>query len=63
MLGLWLTVKYVLHHYWRRNRAKGRPAVPLFLKRMNYGEGGMAVFASFVGEFSPHATTPPALLV
>lgn len=52
MFGLWLTVKYVLSHSWRRNKARGRPTVPPFFKKMNYIEGGLAGFASFVGELS-----------
>lgn len=62
LLGFWLTIKYILNYYWRRNKAKGRPMVPPFFKKMNYGEGGMAVFASFVGECSSQTITPPVLL-
>lgn len=53
LFGLWLTVKNVLNHQWRSNKAKGQPAAPPFIRRMNYGEGGLTVFASFVGELSP----------
>lgn len=59
LLGFWLTVKHVLLHYWRGNNGKGRPTLPPFFRRMNYGEGGMAVFGSFVGEFSSKTTAPP----
>lgn len=50
LFGLWLTVKYVLTHHWRRHKARGRPVAPPFLKKMNYVEGGLAGVASFVGE-------------
>lgn len=61
VFGLWLTVKNVLTHYWRRNKARGRPTAPPFFKKMNYAEGGLASFASFVGELSsPIASTANA---
>lgn len=47
--GFWLTVKYILHHYWRTNQPKGRQIMPPFFKRMEYIEGGFAMFAAFVG--------------
>lgn len=49
LFGLWLTVKHILHHFWRGNQPKGRLIRPPFLKRMDYFEGGFAIFASFVG--------------
>lgn len=49
--GFWLTVKYILHHYWRTNQPKGRQIMPPFFKRMEYIEGGFAMFAAFVGQF------------
>lgn len=52
LFGFWLTVKHVLHHYWRTNQPKGRMLTPPFLKKMDYFEGGFAIFASFVGQFS-----------
>lgn len=51
LFGLWLTVKHILHHFWRGNQPKGRMIRPPFLKRMDYFEGGFATFASFVGQF------------
>uniref|UniRef100_A0A3Q3X136 Transmembrane protein 45B n=1 Tax=Mola mola TaxID=94237 RepID=A0A3Q3X136_MOLML len=60
--GFWLTVKYILQHYWRRNQPKGRHIMPTFLKRMEQFEAGIVIFASFVGimveqfvESGPHA--------
>lgn len=47
--GFWLTVKHILHHYWRTNQPRGRLNRPPFLNRMDYVEGGFAIFASFVG--------------
>ncbi|XP_073335761.1 transmembrane protein 45B [Pagrus major] len=47
--GFWLTVKCILHHYWRTNQPKGRQIMPPFFKRMEYTEGGFIIFASFVG--------------
>ncbi|XP_035521830.1 transmembrane protein 45B [Morone saxatilis] len=47
--GFWLTVKYVLQHYWRINQPKGRQIMPPFFKKMEYIEGGFTIFASFVG--------------
>lgn len=49
LFGFWLTVKHILHHFWRSNQQKGRANRPPFLKRMDYFEGGFAIFASFVG--------------
>lgn len=53
LYGFWLTVKHILQHYWRTNHPKGRGIIPPFFKRMNYFEGGFAVFASLVGQFPP----------
>lgn len=47
--GFWLVVKYILQHNKRTARTKGRQNEPLFLKRMDYIEGGLQTFASFVG--------------
>lgn len=47
--GFWLTVKYIVHHYWRKNQPKGRQVMPPVFKRMEYFEGGFIIFASFVG--------------
>ncbi|KAG7217304.1 hypothetical protein INR49_027848 [Caranx melampygus] len=47
--GFWLTVKRILHHYWRTTQPKGRQIDPPFFKRMDYFEGGLQIFASFVG--------------
>ncbi|KAF7205752.1 transmembrane protein 45B [Nothobranchius furzeri] len=47
--GFWLTVKYVLQHYWRTMQLKGRMVMPPFFKKMDYFEGGFQIFASFVG--------------
>lgn len=47
--GFWLTVKHILHHYWRTNQPTGRQIKPPFLKKMEYFEGGLQIFASFVG--------------
>lgn len=49
LFGFWLTVKYILQHHWRTKQPKGRPIMPTFFKKMNYFEGGLAMFASFVG--------------
>ncbi|XP_061660390.1 transmembrane protein 45B isoform X2 [Syngnathoides biaculeatus] len=49
LFGLWLTVKHTLQHHWRKNQPKGRAVFPPFLKRMECIEGGMQIFASFVG--------------
>ncbi|XP_037125030.1 transmembrane protein 45B [Syngnathus acus] len=49
LFGLWLTVKHTLQHYWRKNQPKGRVVLPPFFKRMDYIEGGLQIFASFVG--------------
>lgn len=51
LYGFWLTVKHILQHYWRTNQPKGRGIIPPFFKKMNYFEGGFAVFASLVGQF------------
>uniref|UniRef100_UPI0037E90570 transmembrane protein 45B n=1 Tax=Semicossyphus pulcher TaxID=241346 RepID=UPI0037E90570 len=48
-LGFWLTVKFILKHYWRTNQPKGRQIMPPFFRRMDYVEGGFQIFASFVG--------------
>lgn len=49
LFGFWLTVKNILQHHWRTKQPKGRPITPPVLKKMNYFEGGLAMFASFVG--------------
>ncbi|XP_072302302.1 transmembrane protein 45B [Eucyclogobius newberryi] len=49
LLGVWLTVKQTLHHYWRMNQPKCRQGTPPFLKKMHYIEGGSLMFAAFVG--------------
>lgn len=49
LYGFWLTVKHLLHHYWRTNQPKGRHIKPPFLKKMEYSEGGLQIFAAFVG--------------
>ncbi|XP_068600572.1 transmembrane protein 45B [Brachionichthys hirsutus] len=48
-LGFWLTIKHIIQHYWRTNLQKGKPVTPPVFKRMEYIEGGFAIFASFVG--------------
>ena len=52
LLGFWLTVKYILQHYWRTSQPKGRQIMPPFSKRMHYLEGGCLIFGAFVGQFS-----------
>ncbi|XP_018547179.1 transmembrane protein 45B [Lates calcarifer] len=47
--GFWLTVKHIRQHYWRTSQPKGRQNMPPFLKRMEYFEGGLQIFAAFVG--------------
>ncbi|XP_077597277.1 transmembrane protein 45B [Stigmatopora nigra] len=49
LFGLWLTIKHTLQHYWKKNQLKGRAILPPFFKRMEYVEGGLQIFASFVG--------------
>ncbi|KAK5858400.1 hypothetical protein PBY51_002543 [Eleginops maclovinus] len=49
LLGFWLTVKYVLQYYWRTSQPKGRQIMSPFFKRMNFLEGGLLIFGSFVG--------------
>ncbi|XP_077360746.1 transmembrane protein 45B [Festucalex cinctus] len=49
LFGLWLTVKHTLQHFWRKNQPKCRAVLPPFFKRMDYIEGGLQLFASFVG--------------
>ncbi|KAK1882280.1 Transmembrane protein 45B [Dissostichus eleginoides] len=49
LLGFWLTVKYILQHYWRTSQPKGRQIMPPFSKRMHYLEGGCLIFGAFVG--------------
>lgn len=51
LYGFWLTVKYVLQHYWRTNQPKGRQTLPPIFKRLDYIEGGLQIFAAFVGQF------------
>lgn len=47
--GFWLVVKHTLQHYWRTNQPKGRQILPPFFKKMDYFEGGLKIFAAFVG--------------
>ncbi|XP_047463180.1 transmembrane protein 45B [Mugil cephalus] len=47
--GFWLVVKYVLKHYWRTSQPKRQKRMPPFFNKMNYSEGGLKIFASFVG--------------
>ncbi|KAM4544586.1 transmembrane protein 45B [Odontesthes bonariensis] len=49
LYGFWLTVKHTLQHYWRTRQPKGRQLMPPFFKRMDYLEGGLKIFAAFVG--------------
>ncbi|XP_042354781.1 transmembrane protein 45B [Plectropomus leopardus] len=49
LYGFWLVVKYVLQHSWRTSQPKGRRIMPPFFKKMAYIEGGLQIFASFVG--------------
>ncbi|KAM9348789.1 transmembrane protein 45B isoform 1-T2 [Symphorus nematophorus] len=49
LFGFWHIVKHILQYYWRTNQPKGRRIMPPFFKRMDYFEGGFAIFASFVG--------------
>ncbi|KAM3601156.1 uncharacterized protein V6R79_008513 [Siganus canaliculatus] len=49
LYGFWLMVKHTLQHYWRTNHPKGRNITPPFFKKMEYFEGGFAIFATFVG--------------
>lgn len=49
LFGIWLTVKHSLYHHWRMNQPKRRQATPPFLKKMHYFEGGLEIFAAFVG--------------
>nr|XP_057942193.1 transmembrane protein 45B [Doryrhamphus excisus] len=49
LFGFWLTVKHTLRHYWRTTHPKSRAALPPFFKRMDYIEGSVQIFASFVG--------------
>lgn len=49
LFGLWLTVKNLLRYFWRTKHPKGRGVLPPAFKKMCYTEGGVAVFASFVG--------------
>ncbi|XP_069569381.1 transmembrane protein 45B isoform X1 [Brachyistius frenatus] len=49
LYGFWLTVKHILQHYFRTSHPKGRPIRPPYLKKMHYSEGGVQIFASFVG--------------
>lgn len=54
--GFWLTVKHIRQHYWRTSQPKGRQNMPPFLKRMEYFEGGLQIFAAFVGQFSSQSS-------
>ncbi|XP_037543350.1 transmembrane protein 45B [Nematolebias whitei] len=47
--GFWLVVKHNIQHYWRTRQPKGRQVTPPFFKKMEYFEGGLQIFASFVG--------------
>ncbi|XP_008331731.2 transmembrane protein 45B [Cynoglossus semilaevis] len=47
--GFWLVVKHTLRHSCRTARTKGRHSDAPFLQRMEYIEGGIQAFASFVG--------------
>uniref|UniRef100_A0A3Q3H3A0 Transmembrane protein 45B n=1 Tax=Kryptolebias marmoratus TaxID=37003 RepID=A0A3Q3H3A0_KRYMA len=47
--GFWLVVKHILQHYWRTRQPKGRQLMPPFFKKLEYCEGGLQIFASFVG--------------
>lgn len=49
IFGFWQTVKHILQHYWRTNQPKGRQVLPPAFKRVDYFEGGLQIFASFVG--------------
>ncbi|XP_056140575.1 transmembrane protein 45B [Lampris incognitus] len=49
LYGLWLTVKHTLRHNWRKNQPKGRHKIPPVFNRMDYFEGGLTIFAAFVG--------------
>lgn len=49
LFGIWLTVKHILCHYWKMNQPKHRQRTPPFLKKMHYFEGGLQMFAAFVG--------------
>ncbi|XP_049890744.1 transmembrane protein 45B isoform X2 [Epinephelus moara] len=49
LFGFWLTVKYILQHHWRTSQPKGRRFIPPFFRKMAYMEGGLQIFASFVG--------------
>uniref|UniRef100_A0A667YX05 Transmembrane protein 45B n=1 Tax=Myripristis murdjan TaxID=586833 RepID=A0A667YX05_9TELE len=49
LYGLWLTVKHLLQLHWRRSQPKARNEMPPFLKKMEYFEGGLQIFAAFVG--------------
>ncbi|XP_028322587.1 transmembrane protein 45B [Gouania willdenowi] len=49
LYGFWLTVKHILHHYWRSRQPKGRHITPPLFTKMDYVEGGLLMFGSFVG--------------
>nr|XP_020454372.1 transmembrane protein 45B isoform X2 [Monopterus albus]XP_020454373.1 transmembrane protein 45B isoform X2 [Monopterus albus] len=49
LYGFWLTVKHVLQHFWRTHQPKGRQNMPPFFKKIDYVEGGLQIFAAFVG--------------
>lgn len=51
LFGFWLTVKFTLQHFWKTTQLKGRKSMPPFFKKMEYFEGGLQIFASFVGQF------------
>lgn len=50
LFGLWLTVKNLLRYFWTSKQPRGRCVLPPVFKKMCYVEGGLAAFASFVGE-------------
>lgn len=52
LYGFWLTVKHTLQHLWRTTQPKARSNIPPFSNKMEYIEGGLQIFASFVGQFS-----------
>jgi len=49
LYGLWLAVKHTLRHHWRTGQTAGRQKTPTFIRKMEYVEGGVEMFAAFVG--------------
>ncbi|XP_076024744.1 transmembrane protein 45B [Genypterus blacodes] len=49
LYGLWLTVKFTLQHLWKTRHPKARQPTPQFFKKSEYTEGGLLMFAAFVG--------------